>query len=40
MVSGYTISYVDEAGNPIDPSLIDEFGNYIGNQQINSNNLN
>lgn len=22
--------YVDEFGNPIDPSLIDEFGNYIG----------
>lgn len=22
--------YVDEQGNPIDPSLIDEFGNYIG----------
>ena len=23
--------YVDEFGNPIDPSLIDEFGNYVGN---------
>lgn len=25
-----TTEYVDEFGNPIDPSLIDEFGNYIG----------
>ena len=24
--------YVDEFGNPIDPSLIDANGNYIGNQ--------
>ncbi len=28
--SEVTTEYVDEFGNPIDPSLIDEFGNYIG----------
>ena len=28
------LQYVDEFGNPIDPSLIDENGNYIGNQTI------
>ena len=28
------LQYVDEFGNPIDPSLIDANGNYIGNQTI------